>query len=504
MDILNNLSPLDRFNTTLIENVFPQPWINPSPKRLYDLIVIRGGIAGYTAAKKAAAHGARVALVQNGPLGGSKLTCGQIPLAIMAQAAFEYSSRSFEEGLDFTSLFSHTHFGEVMKRIRQTRSELSERYKTYSVTNAGIHLFFGSAAFRSKRILIVDGSELKFKRAIIASGANTVIPNIPGLHDSGFLTSENLFTLTEQPHSVSVFGSGPHACEIAQIFRHLGSQVIIICPKEKLLPLEDESVSSMIEQQLTDQGIRILHNAAIKQVQLKEEKRVIRLDWKGTDESISSEALIIAHKIHSTTDSLDTATADVSREGKRIITDKFLRTSNPRIYAAGDCCLRHKYSHIAERSGNVAAHNALFANKRSIHGFVIPTAISTYTPVARVGLNQKEALEEGIDFNLYQRSYTDIDRPVIDRRSSGYVQVLIQKKSDIILGATVIGAQSTEIISLFTLAMQSGIGLKHLDSMLYLSPAYAESIKELAEKVAHPQISSARRSLLSLWHKLKS
>ncbi|MFP4417188.1 MAG: dihydrolipoyl dehydrogenase family protein [Chitinivibrionales bacterium] len=503
MDILNRLSPLDQYNTELIENVFPQPWINPSPRRIYDLAVIGGGVAGYAAVREAAAHGARVALIQEGPLGGTHLNFAAIPLGSMSHAAWENTPERGSRQKD-TDLFSTDTFGKIMESVRETRSKLSKRYRTFTITNEGIHLFYGTGSFNSGKRLSVDGSEIRFKRAIIATGAETDLPDIPGLHQSLYLTHESLFTLTERPHAVAIYGSGAHACEIAQVFGFLGSHVMIINPCESLLPHEDTEISDTIEQIFTDQGIRILHSASIRRVETDEKKRMLHVDWKTTDETFAVDALIISDRLSGAVGSLNLQNAGVECEKGRLKIDSYLRTTNPRIYAAGDCCMKHKYSHLAERSGQIAAHNALFAYKRSISELMIPLSISTVPPIARVGLNRKEASEKGVGFTIHQRDYKDLARSIMDRSPTGFVQVLTQHKSDIIVGATVLGTNATELINLFTLAMQSKIGLKHLDSMLYLSPTYGEIVKHIAENVAHPQISPLKKKLLSIWHKMRN
>ncbi len=500
MDILDKLSPLDEYNTRLIENVFPQPWINPSPRRHYDVAVIGGGIAGYTAARQAAAHGARTALIQNGPLGGSYLNFTDVPLHSMAHHAYELYSR---RGAESPETITQAHFGKVMELVRKTRCEISERYRTFTVTNEGIHLFFGVASFTSKKTLVVDGSEIKFKRAVIATGAQEIIPDVPGLDQCGYFTHENIFTLTDRPHSVAVYGYGNHACEIAQIYRHLGSHVMIINPKEHLLPQEDPQVYSAVEKRFDKIGIRVLDEAELKRVELHEEKRMLHVDWKSTDEQYLVDALIISNNTRGSLESLNLDAAGIQSSESLITVDKFLRTSTSHIYAAGDCCLMHKLAHLAEKSGRIAAHNALFANKRKVNDFFIPVVLHTNPPAARVGLNQKEAEKNNIGYKLFQSSYTDIDRAPIERKQAGFVQVLVQRRSDVILGATVLGEHAPEIINMFTLAMQTGIGLKQLDSILYPQATYSEIVKSVARKMSSPEISAAKRSILSMWYKLR-
>ncbi|RME03123.1 MAG: FAD-containing oxidoreductase, partial [Deltaproteobacteria bacterium] len=271
------LLPDDEFNRKLVSNVHPPDWRNPEPAPVYNLIAIGGGAAGLVAAAGAAGLGAKSALIERHLLGGDCLNVGCVPsktLIRAARAAHEVA-RAAEFGIEIPP--PTIDFGRVMARVRGVRAEISAHDAATRFRDLGVDLFLGEARFLDRNTIEVDGKKLRFKKAVIATGARAILPPIPGLAEVGALTNETVFSLTERPAHLAVLGAGPIGCELAQAFRRLGSRVTLIEIMDQILIREDPDAAGIVRRSLRRDGVEIVLGARVGRVSRQGESKVLHL-----------------------------------------------------------------------------------------------------------------------------------------------------------------------------------------------------------------------------------
>ena len=333
--------PDDEHNQQLMANVHPADWRNPTPQPIYNLVVIGGGTAGLITAAGAAGLGAKVALVERHLLGGDCLNVGCVPSKALirpSRLAAEISQAD-QFGLE-PGKVSPECFPKVMERLRRIRSDISrhdsaQRYRD----ELGVDVFLGEARFSGPDTVEVDQQQLRFKKAVITTGARAVHPKVEGLEETGFLTNESIFNLTELPEHLIVIGGGPIGCELAQAFRRLGSRVTIV-QRSRFLPREDPDASKLLAEVFEREGIGVLLNARIKQVSRTESGKQVVVETNGRDEVIQGDEILIGAGRAPNVAGLNLEGVGVEfdmRKGVKV--NDLLQTTNARIYAAGDVCM---------------------------------------------------------------------------------------------------------------------------------------------------------------------
>ena len=496
-------NPLDANEREHLALVRPSPWRNPQPAGRYALVVVGAGPAGLVAAKAAAALGAKVALVERKLLGGDCLNVGCVPSKTLIR-----TSRLVAEMRDAARYGvqapAHTpiDFPFAMQRLRAVRARLSRTDSAQTLTAAGVDLFFGTARFTGSDTLEVDGIKLRFAKAMIATGARPDTPSIPGLNEAGFLTNENVFDLTELPRRLLVIGGGPLGCELAQAFARLGAQTTIAQTLPLFLPKEERDAAQILSDALARDGIAVRLNTEAVRVRVESGQKIVDLVSDDNRSSVAVDAILIgAGRLPNVEDlGLEAAGVDYGKSGG-IRVDDFLRTSNRRIYAAGDVCLEHMYTHTADASARIVVQNALFFGRRRMSGLTIPWCTYTDPEIAHVGLYVREARERGIPVKTYTIPMHDVDRAVTDGEDIGFVKIHVRERSDHILGATIVARHAGEMINEISLAMVAGIGLRTLAGVIHAYPTQAEAIRLAADAHNRTRLTPTIQSLLRLWLK---
>jgi pyruvate/2-oxoglutarate dehydrogenase complex dihydrolipoamide dehydrogenase (E3) component len=476
------LGPFDEYNQALLDNVHPPSWPQPQALGRYNLVVIGGGTAGLVSAAGAAGLGARVALIEREFLGGDCLNYGCVPSKAIIRAArvAETVRTASRYGVRGAGDFS-VDFAQVMERMRRLRSEISKHDSAQRLRGLGIDVFLGDGKFDSPNSLSVDGRKLQFSRAIIATGTRAAYPPIPGLQEAGFLTNETLFSLTELPRRLSVIGAGPIGCEMAQAFRRLGSEVCLITRGAGLLPKEDRDAAAVLEKRFKQEGIRVVPNATIGRVELVNSSKVVVLEVEGERLQVESDLILVAVGRTPNLENLDLVRAGVTFDGEGVTVDDHLRTTNARVYAAGDICSRFKFTHTADAMARLALRNALFFGRGKASSLVIPWCTFTDPEVAHVGITSEGAGKMGGQVVTYNVNLTDVDRAVLDGETEGFARVHVSSKSGRILGATLVSEHAGETIAEFVLAMGQKIPLTALSSTIHPYPTQAEAVKKLGD-----------------------
>lgn len=460
----------------------PVDWRNPQPREPYHLLIIGAGPAGLVAARAAAALGARVALIEKHLLGGVSLNTGCVPSQSLIRTSRLYADMRNAQAygarmpkdidVDFTL---------AMERMRRVRARVGRVDSAQSVAAAGVDLFFGTARFLGVDTVDVDGVRLRFKKALIATGSRSLLPTIPGLDDAGYLTNESLFDLRTLPKSLLVIGGGPVGCQVAQALRRFGCRTIIAHAEPLFLPKEERDAAVLLAEALARDGVEIHLNTKAVNVRVQGGKKLVETVNDGNVATIEVDEILTGIGRVPALSGLNLEAAGVTYDSEKgIAVDDFLRTTNRRIYAAGDVCLEHQYTDTAEASARIVVRNALCFSRERLSALTVPWCTYTDPEIAHVGLYVRQARERGIPVKTFTVPMHEVDRAIADGEESGFVKIHVRDGSDEILGATVVARHAGEMINDLSLAMVAGIGLGTIARVIHAYPTQAEGIKKAA------------------------
>src|SRR5438105_8773106 len=456
----------------LCDTARPPDWRNPQPREPYHLLVIGGGPAGLVAARGAAALGARVALVERHLLGGDCLNYGCVPSKTLIRSSRLYAE--MRNAANFGVLAAdeiHVDFALAMERMRRIRSRISRVDSAARLAASGVDVFFGNARFTSGDAVDVDGGRLRFKKALIATGSRSMLPEIPGLAEAGYLTNETVFDLTELPKSLLVIGGGPLGCELAQAFCRFGCRTIIVHDEPLFLPKEERDAALMVSEALARDGVEIHLNTRVVNVGVEAGKKVAETINDGNVATIKVDRILTGIGRVPAVGGLNLEAAGVAYDTDAgIKVDDFLRTTNRRIFAAGDVCLEHRFTDTADASARIVVQNALFLGRKRVSDLTVPWCTYTDPEIAHVGIYVRQARERGIPIKTFTVPMHDIDRAIADGEEDGFVKIHVREGSDRILGATVVARHAGEMINGISLAMVAGIGLRTVARVIHTYP----------------------------------
>jgi pyruvate/2-oxoglutarate dehydrogenase complex dihydrolipoamide dehydrogenase (E3) component len=391
-------------------------------------------------------------------------------------------------------------FPKVMERMRRLRAQISQNDSAQRYREAGVDVFLGQGRFKDGQSLEVDGKTLRFKKAVIATGARPFLPPIEGLTDAGFVTSDTVFSLTERPDRLAVIGGGPIGCELSQAFRRLGSEVTIMQRGPQFLPREEPEAAMLLGKLLEKEGIVCLLGSKIKKVTVENGKKVVHNIYKGKQEKIVADEILVGTGRVPNVEGLNLEAAGVEYDNKKgVHVNKYFQTTNRHIYAAGDICFPYQFTHIAEAAAKIVIQNALFLKSKTYKSMIIPWCTYTDPEIAHVGMYEKDAQEKGIPVDTFVHYYEDVDRAILDGEDLGLVKVHVKKGKDKILGATIVARHAGEMISEFTLAMVAGKGLKTLANLIHPYPTQTDAIKRDCAQYYIQKFSPFLKKLLTRW-----
>jgi pyruvate/2-oxoglutarate dehydrogenase complex dihydrolipoamide dehydrogenase (E3) component len=492
------LAPLDENNQTLLANAHPANWKNPRPSGRYHLVAIGGGTAGIIAALGAAGLGARAALIERRLLGGDCLNYGCVPSKALLRAARAAYQVSQAARFGVQANTSPPDFAQVMERLRRLRAQISHHDSAQRFASLGVDVYLGSARFTGPTSLEVDGTRLDFRRAVIATGARAAAPDIPGLEEAGYLTNETVFSLTELPQRLIVIGAGPVGCELAQAFRRLGSEVHLVNRSDRILPKEDPAAAALVKEQFEREGIH-LHLGWSMKAETTGHSKSLLLQRGEEKKKLLADAILVGVGRRPNLEGLNLEAAGVNYTAHGVSVDDRLRTTNPRIYAAGDICSRHQFTHAADAMARVAIQNALFRGRKKASALVIPRCTYTDPEVAHVGLTPDEARQQGIELDSYRADLADVDRAVLDGEEQGFAVVHTRKGKGRIVGATIVAAHAGEMIGEVSLLMTRRLGLGALAHVIHCYPTQVEVLKRIADQYQRTRLTPRVAKLLRFW-----
>ena len=496
-----DMLPRDTHNAELVANVHPPDWRQPNPAPRYNLVVIGGGTAGLVTAAGAAGLGARVALIERHLLGGDCLNVGCVPSKCVIRSSRVVGDIRAAAALGVrVSGAVEPGFGAVTERMRGIRARISRHDSAERFNGLGVDVFLGDGRFTGPDTVEVNGTALRFKKAVIATGARARHPMVPGLAETTFLTNETVFELTERPRRLAVIGAGPLGCELAQAFRRLGSEVTLFHTGGHILNREDADAAGIVQRAFVGEGIHLALGARLTRVERNADGKVLQCDTPRGPLRVAVDEILVGAGRVPNVDGLGLEAVGVAYDRTAGVTvNDRLQTTNPRIYAAGDVCMTEKFTHAADFAARVVIQNALFLGRKTLSALTIPWCTYTDPEIAHVGLYEREAEKRGIAIDTYLQPFSEVDRAVADGEEDGFVKVHVRKGGDRIVGATIVARHAGEMINELTLAMTAGIGLGRLASVIHPYPTQAEAIRQTGDMFNHTRLTPRVKRFFAAW-----
>ena len=468
------------------------PWAGVRPKRFdRNLVVIGAGAGGLVSAYIGAAVKARVTLVEMHRMGGDCLNYGCVPSKALIRSARLAHQMRHASRYGLTDTEPRLDFSAVMQRVQAVIRAIEPHDSVARYTGLGVEVLQGHARILNPwtvEITRPDGTQtqLSTRNIVIAAGARPQVPPLPGLQEAGFVTSDTLWErfagLDEVPSHLLVLGGGPIGCELAQSFARLGSQVTLVERAPRLLVREDAEVSALVQQSLEADGVQVLTGHQALRCEVGPHGPALVVEQGGQEKRIGYGQLICAVGRVGRLSGYGLEELGIATNGRTLEVNEYLQTVYPNIYAVGDVAGPYQLTHVAAHQAWYAAVNALFGDVRrfAVDYSVIPWTTFTDPEVARVGLNEQEAAERGVAFEISRFGLDDLDRAIADSEAHGFVKVLTVPGKDRILGVTIVGAHAAELLAEFVLAMKQGLGLNRILGTIHTYPTFSEAAKYTA------------------------
>jgi len=454
--------------------------------------VIGGGVGGLVTAAGSAGVGAKVALIEANLLGGDCLNVGCVPSKALLKSAKVAHQLATAKEYGIVANEVKVDFPAVMERLRKLRASIAHHDSAERFASLGVDVYLGHGKFKSRNQIEVNGKVLTFARAVVATGGSPNIPAIPGLDKVPTYTNLQVFNLTKLPAVIGVIGTGPIGCELAQAFARFGAKVHVFLRGDSVLRKEEDDAREVVMKAMEKDGIIFHKNIKYKKVELTEdvdEKKgksfpsiKIVLEKASSQMEVVVNAIVVAagRKPNVHTADLDKAGIEYDpQEGVKV--NDMLQTTNPNVFACGDCASKYQFTHFADFMARLVIRNALFFGSGKASSLLVPWATYTDPEVAHVGEYERDLKKRGVEFDTYKKEFKDNDRSIVDSDTLGYVKILTVKGKDKILGATIVGSHAGDMISELTLAMQSNTGLGKLAGVIHPYPTAAEAIRQCGD-----------------------
>ncbi len=502
--------PMDEHNQKLVSYVHPPDWVNPKPADCYDLVVIGAGTAGLVIAAGAAGLdvGLKVALIEKHLMGGDCLNVGCVPSKCIIRSSRVvgeiWEAKAF--GIRLPEQIE-VDFPTVMERMRQLRAGISHHDSAMRFSSLGVDVFLGEGRFLRNNTIEVGNKTLRYKKAVIATGARAVRPPVEGIEEAGFLTNETVFSLTERPERLAVIGGGPIGCELAQAFHRLGCKVILFHRGSPILNKEDADAAEIVQNTFIREGIHLVLDSQIQRVEKTREGKTLYYTRNGKPESVTVDEILVGAGRVPNVEGLNLEAVGVEYDQRKgVKVNDYLQTANPKIYAAGDICMNWKFTHAADAAARIVIKNTLFSpfglGRYKLSSLVMPWVTYTDPEIAHVGMYEHQVQEKGIDVSTIKIPMSSVDRAITDGEEEGFVKIHHKKGSDKILGATIVARHAGEMISEVTTAIVGKVGLSKVSSVIHPYPTQAEGIKKAADTYRRTLLTPSSKKILGLLTKL--
>ncbi len=448
-----------------------------------NVVVIGAGSAGLVTAYIAAAVKAKVTLIEKHRMGGDCLNTGCVPSKALIRTAklLTHIKRAPEFGIK--SAHAEFDFADVMERVQRIIKTVEPHDSIERYRQLGVECITGEAKITSPWTVAVDGRTITTRNIVIAAGARPFVPPIPGIEEAGYLTSDTVWNLRVLPRRLVVLGGGPIGCELAQCFARFGSQVTQIEMLPRILIREDPDISDRVLARFREEGINVLTGHRATQFKIENGQNVLICEHDGKNVRVEFDELLCAVGRIANTSGYGLEELGIPLSKTRTVeTNEFLQTIYPNIYACGDVAGPFQFTHTAAHQAWYAAVNSLFGGLRKFKAdySAIPWATFTDPEVARVGLNEQDARQQGAAYEVTTYGIDDLDRAIADDEAHGVVRVLTVPGRDKILGVTIVGEHAGDLIAEFIAAMRHGLGLNKILGTIHIYPTLAEANKYAA------------------------
>lgn len=452
-------------------------------KKEYNIVSIGAGAAGLVTSYIGSAIKAKTALIEKHKMGGDCLNTGCVPSKALISSAKVAHSFKKADKFGIVDVSYRVDFPKVMDQIQEVIKKIEPHDSVERYTELGVDCIQGEATIVSPTEIKVNGEIITTKNIVIATGGRPFIPLIPGLDQIDYLHSDNLWGIREQPKKMLFLGGGPIGCELAQAFQRLGSEVTVIDMAPTILTREDDDVIKMVTDSFEADGLNIITSASIKKFEKEEITQKVIYEKDGKEHSLEFDKVFIGAGRKANTKGLGLEKLGIKLNPNGTVNvDPYMRTNLKNIYACGDVAGPYQFTHMAAHQAWYCAVNALFApmKKFAVDYSVVPWATYTDPEVARVGLNEKDAIQQNIPYEVTTYPIDDLDRAIADRVDYGMVKVLTVPNKDKILGVTIVGFHAGDIMAEYVLAMTHGLGLNKILGTIHPYPTLVEANKYAA------------------------
>ena len=459
-----------------------------------DLCVIGAGSGGLSVAAGAVQMGASVILIENNKMGGDCLNYGCVPSKAIIAAARTANTFCQADKYGIKAQRPEVNYAKVYEHIQQVIATIAPNDSIERFTELGVHVIQATAKFINNKTIEAGNTLIKARRIVIATGSTAMLPPIPGLDATPFLTNETIFDLTEQPEHLIVIGGGPIGCELAQAHLMLGTKVTLL-EGMSILPKDDPEAVAIVKNKLLEQKLNLYEKIKVLKIAKTDLGVAVTIEHQGQENVLNGSHLLIATGRRPQLDSLDLDLANINYHRRGIYVDARLRTSNKRVFAIGDVAGSFQFTHAANYHAGIVIRNALFHLPAKVNYQAMPWVTYTTPELAHVGLNEMLAKEKKIKYKIVKWPFTENDRAITEHETDGFIKVLLGNKGGI-LGATIVGAEAGELIAPWILAINKGLKIKDMAEVIIPYPTLSEVNKRVAGKYFIPAITSPKMKKL--------
>ncbi len=421
----------------------------------YDLAIVGAGAAAFAAAIQAFERGARVAMIEHGTIGGTCVNIGCVPSKAMLRAGEIYNFAGYNPHRGAPTSTAPVDLGELVAQKDALVERMRKEKYCDLIEEYGWDLVKGHAEFADPETLLVDGKPLRAHRYLVATGARPAIPPIEALEEAGYVTSTGGLELRELPRRLLVVGGNYIGLEMGQLYAHLGSEVVLFEMLERISPLEEPEVAETLTEILESEGVQLVTGARVVRAGRDGEQKTLTVVVDGEERVFHGDEILIAAGRRPNTDRLGVARAGIELDGRGAIRiDDTQRTSNPRVYAAGDCTPSPQFVYVAAAQGATAARNALADGEEGLDYTALPRVTFTHPQVAAVGLTEAQAQEQGLEVEVRTLPLESVPRAAVNLDARGFVKIVAERESGRIIGATAVAENAGDLILAAVYAVQ--------------------------------------------------
>src|SRR6185437_5978731 len=454
-------------------------------KSEFDLAVIGGGAGGLAVAAGGAKLGAKVALIEKDRLGGDNLWHGSVPSKTLRKSARVAYMMRHADRYALAPADPRPSIARVMERVAEVARSIAVHDSVERIRSLGIDVIHGAGRFVSPTVFEVDGRTITAKRFVLATGSRPAIPPIAGLAYVPYLTNQTVFDLREPVSRLVIFGAGPVGSELAQAFRRLGSEVIVVDMANKILPREDADVAAVVQRQLEAEGVRYRLGISVGGVMPGHPHagrvRMTLRTANGAVEQLAASHLMLAAGRVPNIEGLGLDAAGVHADNGRIVVDDVLTTTNPRIHVVGDVAGTYPFTHVAEHHAGIVLRQTLFRMSWAKPSSVVPWCTYTDPELARVGLSEAEARRHGIEHRIYRFPFDDVDRARAEGETEGFAKLVTDRRGRL-LGAAIVGADAGELIAECVLAIGKRMKVDDISAAIHAYPTRSQIARRAADE----------------------